>query len=122
MARVPGPARPGVFLQLFLNGGVYNGKRILGAPRVRAMTSDQNRGVATPWGWGWALKGSPLANSFGDLASERTYGHVGATGTVAWADPDRDLSCVILTTRAWDEDRGAILNRVSNVVQSAIEE
>lgn len=112
----------GVFLQLFLNGGIYNGTRLLGAPTVKAMTSDQNRGGAAPWGWGWALKRSPLANSFGDLASERTYGHVGATGTVVWADPDRDLLCVILTTRAWDEDRGAILNRVSNVIQSAVEE
>lgn len=111
-----------VFLQLFLNGGVYNGKRILGASTVKAMTSDQNPAVAAPYGWGWSLKRSPLANSFGDLASERTYGHVGATGTVLWADPERDLACVILTTRAWDEDRGAILNKVSNVVQSAVED
>ena len=112
----------GVFLQLFLNGGVYNGTRLLEAGTVQAMTSDRNRGAAAPWGWGWSLKPSPIANTFGDLASPRTFGHVGATGTVIWADPDRDLSCVILTTRAWDEDRGAVLNRVSTAVQSAIVE
>jgi len=111
----------GVFLQLFLNDGIYDGKRILTAATVQAMTSDRNAGVASPWGWGWSLKRSPIANTFGDRASERTYGHVGATGTVIWADPERDLACVILTTRAWDEDRGAILGKVSTVVQSSVE-
>ena len=32
----------GVFLQMFLNGGVYGGKQILSAASVEAMTSDQN--------------------------------------------------------------------------------
>jgi hypothetical protein len=41
--------------------------------------------------------------------------------TVLWADPDRDLACVILTTRAWDGS-GRDSGKVSNVVQSAIEE
>lgn len=111
----------GVFLQLFLNGGIYDGKRILAAATIEAMTSDRNAGAAAPWGWGWSLKRSPIANTFGDRASDRTFGHVGATGTVIWADPDRDLACVILTTRAWDEDRGALLGKISTLVQSAIE-
>ncbi len=110
-----------IFLQMFLNGGVYKGQRILSAPTVKAMTADQNRGIDAPWGLGWALKRSRVWNFFGDLCSEQTFGHVGATGTVAWADPDRDLLCVILTTRPASEDNGFLLRRVSNVVQSAIE-
>lgn len=27
-----------------------------------------------------------------------TFGHTGSTGTIAWADPTRDLICVVLTT------------------------
>ena len=27
-----------------------------------------------------------------------TFGHTGSTGTLAWADPSRDLVCVVLTT------------------------
>jgi CubicO group peptidase (beta-lactamase class C family) len=110
-----------VFLQMFLNGGAYGGKRILAPATVDAMTSDQNQRLGTPWGLGWALKRSPVWNFFGDLASDRTYGHVGATGTVAWADPERGLICVILTTRPASQDGGFLLNRVSNVVQSAVE-
>ncbi|PYV44645.1 MAG: hypothetical protein DMG06_05670 [Acidobacteria bacterium] len=47
---------------------------------------------------------------------------MGATGTVAWADPERDLLCVILTTRPASEDEGFLLRRVSNVVQAAVEQ
>ncbi len=111
-----------IFLQMSLDEGVYDGKRILGTPTVKYMTSDQNHGLSAPWGLGWALKRSPVWNFFGDLASDDTYGHVGATGTVAWADPRRDLLCVILTTRPPSDDSGFLLRRVSNVVQSAIED
>jgi CubicO group peptidase (beta-lactamase class C family) len=30
--------------------------------------------------------------------SPSTFGHTGSTGTIAWADPARDLICVVLTT------------------------
>jgi CubicO group peptidase (beta-lactamase class C family) len=111
----------GIFLQMFLNGGVYDGKRILGAATVEAMVTDQNKQLGHPWGLGWGLKGSSAWNAFGDLSSDRTFGHSGASGTVAWADPQRELLCVILTTRPWRQDNGFLLRRLGNVVQAAIE-
>jgi CubicO group peptidase (beta-lactamase class C family) len=111
----------GIVLQMFLNGGVYDGKRILGRATVEAMTADQNKRIGHPWGLGWGLQTSTAWNAFGDLSSERTFGHSGASGTVAWADPQRELVCVILTTRPWREDRGFLLRRIANVVQAAIE-
>jgi CubicO group peptidase (beta-lactamase class C family) len=110
-----------VFLQMFLNGGLYRGTRILSPSTVAAMISDHNSQIGAPWGLGWALKGSKVWNFFGELGSNRTYGHVGATGTVAWADPETDLLCVVLTTRPASEDGGSLLNRLSNVVHSAVE-
>jgi len=111
----------GIFLQMFLNGGVYDGKRILGSATVAAMIADQNKGLAQPWGLGWGLQRSTAWNAFGDLSSEQTYGHSGASGTVAWADPQRELLCVILTTRPWRQDKGFLLRRLANVVQGALE-
>jgi len=111
----------GIFLQMFLNGGVYDGRRILGRATVEAMISDQNRQLGHPWGLGWGLRTSTAWNAFGDLSSERTFGHSGASGTVAWADPQRDLLCAILTTRPWRQDGGFLLRRIANVVQGAIE-
>ena len=111
-----------VLLQTFLNGGVYDGVRILSPATVEAMISDQNLGLAAPWGLGWAFGRSQVWNYFGDLAPNRTFGHVGATGTVAWADPDHDLLCVVFTTRPPAEDGGSLLRRVSNIVHAALTE
>jgi CubicO group peptidase (beta-lactamase class C family) len=111
----------GIFLQMFLNAGVYDGKRILGRATVEAMIADQNRDLGHPWGLGWGLRTSSEWNAFGDLSSDQTFGHSGASGTVAWADPDRELFCVILTTRPWRQDKGFLLRRIANVVQAAIE-
>jgi CubicO group peptidase (beta-lactamase class C family) len=111
----------GIFLQMFLNGGVYDGKRILGRATVEAMLADQNKQLGHPWGLGWGLRASTAWNAFGELSSDRTFGHSGATGTVAWADPRRELLCVILTTRPWRQDNGSLLRRIANVVQAAIE-
>lgn len=111
----------GIFLQMVLNGGVYDRKRILGRSTVEAMIADQNKGLGNPWGFGWGLQTSLAWNAFGDLSSDRTFGHSGASGTVAWADPQRELLCVILTTRPWRQDKGVLLRKIANVVQAAIE-
>ena len=109
-----------ILLQTMLNGGAYGGKRIFSPAGVRAMTSDQNRRLQAPWGLGWALADSLVWNIFGELVSPKTFGHGGGTGTVAWADPERDLLCVILTNRM--VERGRLLRRVSNAVSAAVEE
>ncbi|MEX2261644.1 MAG: serine hydrolase domain-containing protein [Bryobacteraceae bacterium] len=111
-----------VLLQTFLNGGVYNGKRVFSQATVAAMTRDQNEAVKAPWGLGWGLGNSLVWAYFGDLASPRTFGHSGATGTVAWADPERQLVCVILTTRPSGMDNGRLLRLVSNAVTAAVED
>ena len=111
-----------ILLQTFLNGGVYGPSRIFSPATTAAMTRDHNRAIEAPWGLGWALRDSRVWNYFGDLGSAGTFGHVGATGTVAWADPARHLICVLLTTRAASYRGGFLLNSVSNMVQAAINE
>lgn len=109
-----------ILLQTMLNGGEYAGKRVFSPAAVQAMTSDQNGPLEAPWGLGWAFRDSLVWNFFGELVSEKTFGHTGATGTVAWADPQRDLVCVILTNRM--VENGRLLRRVSNAVAAAVED
>jgi CubicO group peptidase (beta-lactamase class C family) len=109
-----------VLLQAFLNGGQYNGKRLLSPATVARMTSDQNTAIHKPWGLGWGLATSPVWVYCGDLVSPQTFGHSGATGTVAWADPVSQVVTVILTTRASGEDGGRLLRTVSNAVAAAV--
>ena len=108
-----------VLLQTFLNGGIYDGKRVFSRATVKAMTSDQNVQVHAPWGLGWALGRAPVWNFFGDLISSSTFGHGGATGTVAWADPETGVICVILTDRLFEE--GRLLRLISNAVAASVE-
>jgi CubicO group peptidase (beta-lactamase class C family) len=61
---------------------------------ARLMVQNHNPEGVTPHGLGFAVgqrSGSPGC-------SEKTFGHSGATGTLAWADPDSDTICVVLTT------------------------
>jgi CubicO group peptidase (beta-lactamase class C family) len=109
-----------ILLQAFINGGTYGATRLFSPTTVAAMIRDHNAGLDAPWGLGWALRDSPVWNFFGDLGSARTFGHVGATGTVAWADPERQLLCAFLTTRSATDRDGFLLHRVSNMVQAAV--
>lgn len=110
-----------ILLQTMLDGGAYDGRRVFSPSTVTAMTRDQNTHIQKPWGYGWALATSPVWNYFGDLVSPQTFGHVGATGTVAWADPKSKVLTVILTTRPAAEDSGRLLRTVSNAVAASIE-
>jgi CubicO group peptidase (beta-lactamase class C family) len=109
-----------ILLQTFLDGGVYAGTRVFSPATVTAMTSDQNAELRAPWGIGWALGRSHAWNAFGDLVSGGTFGHAGATGTMAWADPETKLLCVILTNRPYSVDDGRLLRLVSNTVAASV--
>ncbi|MBI2686519.1 MAG: beta-lactamase family protein [Acidobacteria bacterium] len=109
-----------ILMQTFLNGGQFGGKRLLSPVTVARMISDQNTAIGKPWGLGWGLATSPVWVYCGDLVSPRTFGHSGATGTVAWADPETQLATVVLTTRPSSDDDGRLLRTVSNAVAAAV--
>ncbi len=109
-----------ILLQTFLNQGTYSGKRILSPATVRAMISDQNAKLNGSWGLGWRLGRSPSAE-FGDLISPDAFGHMGASGTMEWADPETGVIFIILTSRPLAVDNGLFLRRVSNAVAASVE-
>jgi CubicO group peptidase (beta-lactamase class C family) len=111
-----------ILLQTFLDGGVRAGKQVFSTAMVKAMTSDQNVELHAPWGLGWALGRSRSWNAFGDLVSGEAFGHTGATGTMAWADPETQLLCVILTNRPYSLDDGRFLRLVSNAVAASVQQ
>jgi len=58
------------------------------------MITNHNSPGVTPRGLG--LNVGSHAGSEG--CSEKTFGHTGSTGTIAWADPATETICVVLTS------------------------
>jgi CubicO group peptidase (beta-lactamase class C family) len=65
------------------------------------------------YGLGWRL------GIGGEGSSPETFGHAGATGALAWTDPTRDLTCILLTTWPSSRSQSALLTPVSNAVSKA---
>lgn len=83
-----------VFCQMYLNGGVYGGARILSQETIETMTSpfflaggdaDPDRGVSVGYGYGWGV------------APDGVFSHTGSDGTGAWVDPAEDLIVLVFT-------------------------
>jgi len=55
-------------------------------------------------------------------ASENTFGHLGFTGTVVWADPDHELIYIFLSNRTYPSMNNYKLNKMDlrPRIQSAI--
>ena len=83
-----------IFCQMFLNGGVYGGTRILTPETVALMTEPKTETVAFSvregpgtihYGYGWFTN------------DEGVYYHGGSDGTNAWVDPVHNLIGLVLT-------------------------
>lgn len=85
---------------------------VLKTKTAQQMIENQNAGLNKPWGLGFMVE----KGTFGKACSARTYGHYGSTGTVAWADPEKEKVCVLLTTKPADQSRAGLLGPVSDVV------
>ncbi len=83
-----------VFAQMMLNGGQYNGVRIVTDSTIALFT----RRAAGTRALGWDTAEDNGGGS-GQYLSGRSYGHTGYTGTSLWIDPDRELFVVLLTNR-----------------------
>lgn len=85
--------------------------RILNEESVMLMTTDQtggapggvaSAGVRWPvgrWALGWEVKGEKRRHWTGNLTSPATFCHWGQSGTLAWADPERDVALAVFGNR-----------------------
>jgi len=83
-----------VFCQTFLNGGIYNGKRILKEQTVKLMTSPLTAAIYSPeerekqnsfYGYGWMVDRNGV------------FSHTGSDGTAAYIDPQNKLIVLVFT-------------------------
>ena len=87
-----------------MNGGTYGGVRYIKDTTIKEFTTCQfcyegkeNRraaGFDKPFLQGY---GGPTC----DGISQRSFGHTGFTGTMAWADPDEEIVYIFLSNRVY---------------------
>jgi uncharacterized protein YbbC (DUF1343 family)/CubicO group peptidase (beta-lactamase class C family) len=109
-----------IFAQMLLNGGVYNGVRILSPLSIEKMTEPQtppNKMVLR--GLGWDIDspfasnhgervGDPYISNRGELFDVGSYGHTGYTGTSLWIDPVTKTYVILLTNRVHPNGKGEV--------------
>jgi CubicO group peptidase (beta-lactamase class C family) len=95
-----------VFLQMLLNGGVYNGVRLLGRNTVRMMTMNQigdlsvNIGDSKDNKFGFGVAVVSESGSRFTPSQAGTYAWGGVFSTTYWVDPKEDM-IVLLYEQMW---------------------
>lgn len=87
------------FLQMLLNGGTYNGKRLLSEETIKLISSEQTGDMFNWWnghgfGFGFAISRGTHPD---DPSSRGTYGWLGYFNTHFWIDPQENLIGIVLT-------------------------
>lgn len=91
------------FFQMLLDGGVYQGRRVLRERTVArairpvgAMSLDRTLMIPMRYSEGLMLGARPVGLFGPDTA--QAYGHLGFMNILGWADPQRAVSAALLTT------------------------
>ncbi len=112
-----------IFCQMILNGGAYNGVRILSPMGVATMTRPRaiaENGSARALGWDIATS---FSTNKGDLFPLGSFGHTGFTGTSMWIDPGSDSFVIFLSNRVHPDgkgDVGPLRGRIASIVASSV--
>jgi CubicO group peptidase (beta-lactamase class C family) len=111
----------GIFLQMLLNGGVYDGKRLLGSNTVRMMTTNQIRSIAfggrDRFGLGFQLVTDSSAGQ--SPANAGTFSWGGAFATSYWVDPQEKM-VLLFYRQLWGTTHGDVVGKFRALVYQAL--
>ena len=110
--------------QLLLNGGTLNGQRLLKPETINLFTAYHSDISRRGYGFDKPEKDNdtrkePYPSA---LASPRTFGHTGFTGTCVWVDPDAGLVYIFLSNRVFNTRNNNLLGQMNirGKIQDAI--
>jgi len=109
-----------VFMQMLLNGGIYNGHRVLSKRSVEMMTSNQtNDGLFGNdyFGLGFQITSANTAAKGPRYVGSFSWG--GYYGTTYWADPKAHLVCLFMTQQT-PNSHGDIERKFESIVYSSL--
>ena len=105
------------FLQVFLNGGEFNGTRLLSRKTVELMLTDQLPNLDNEFGLGFGLE--TIRNDHQSPVSVGSFSWGGAFSTQYWADPRENLIGVIYTN-IYNNPYGSIAEKFKVLTYQAV--
>ena len=93
---------------------------ILRPETIALFTERQSSPEGTSRALGWDTPSPPSQS--GHCFSQRSYGHLGYTGTSLWIDPERRLTITLLTNRTWPDCTNQAIKQVRPSFYDAVVE
>lgn len=112
-----------IFARMLLNGGTYNGVRILsplGVDRLISPSTPMDERNMRALGWDMD---SAFSSNRGELLPIGSFGHTGWTGTSMWMDPATGMFVIFLSNRNHPDGKGDVTPlraRVATIAASAL--
>jgi len=111
-----------IFLQMLLNGGIYNGHRILSPSAVHLMTHNQ---IDIPsgfdgkdfFGLGFGITSPKSAAR--ETRNEGSFAWGGYYGTTYWVDPVAHMVCLIMTQHN-PNSHSELTKKIENLIYSSL--
>jgi uncharacterized protein YbbC (DUF1343 family) len=110
------------YARMLLHEGELDGRRILSARSIRAMTAPHAiPGCLRSYGWD---VDTTYSRNRGELYPRgKSFGHTGFTGTSIWIDPGSSSAVIFLSNRVHPDGKGNVTrlrNQVATIAASAI--
>ncbi|MEO1714329.1 MAG: serine hydrolase, partial [Bacteroidota bacterium] len=100
-------------MQMLLNKGYYGGERFLEEETVEQFTKRCPDCLRRGIGFDMKQLDPDIVLNMSSLASDRTFGHLGFTGTCVWVDPDEELIYIFLSNRTYPSMKNNKLGKLN---------
>lgn len=90
-----------ILMQMLLNGGSYSGKQYITPQTVNLFTTRYYRSTRRGIGFDMKETNDSKRMNMSEKAPISTFGHLGFTGTAAFADPDNEIIYIFLSNRTY---------------------
>jgi len=111
--------------QMLLQDGYYGGYRYFKPETLHLFTAKQYDKSRRGLGWDKPIQSDWSNSPASILASPRTFGHTGFTGTCMWIDPEFNLVYIFLSNRVYPDRNTKLINlnirsRIQDVIYQSI--
>ena len=110
------------YAQTMLNYGIFNGSRIFSKQSIKKTIKKQNLPFGSDYALGWDTPSTNGNSSAGDYFSDKSFGHLGFTGTSLWIDPNEQLFIILLTNRTYPNRNKEGMHKFRRLLHNSIME